>query len=121
MTCRNDFPFKVGDKIRRPGYASGEYIEVLAIGRNRFFGRDNTDAECALRWANEEWLPFQEPLKEAWINLYDPDGSYSPKWHKTWDGARLMGGIGRVGIVHVWTDSCGVDHAEVIRKGHDCG
>ena len=63
-----------------------------------------------------EDIPKPEPLPNRWVNLYDGDPFWGfPDRAAADDGEGMKCGWTRIGVLHLWTDADGVDHAEIER------
>jgi len=73
----NDFPFKVGDKIWDSNLTPipDNVLEVLCIGKDRFFAHDGLGRECSFAIKGHPWKPYVDlPFPIRAIHLY-PSGS----------------------------------------------
>lgn len=58
--------YKVGDKINIGGtnWPHGKFLEILCLGNDRFFSRDNFGQESSWFYGNI-WEPYTEPKKKV--------------------------------------------------------
>ena len=77
----NNFPFKVGDKIRCKSWADPAlFIEVLFVGQSSYFGRDIDENEGAWdlveNWDDYELYaePKKTNLTKRWAIFHSADG-----------------------------------------------
>lgn len=64
----SDFPFKVGDKVRRARW-TGKHVTITGIGRERFFADYTNDGETAeIAYEIEgDWEPYTPPpVRRRW-------------------------------------------------------
>lgn len=84
---RDDFVkrFNVGAKIKADYWNYGKWVEILYIGSQRFFAKDNDGEECSWSFDSFDWLPYPESpkpkktvkmaqalLKDEWNNKISP-------------------------------------------------
>lgn len=57
--------YKVGDKINISGtdWPHGKFLEILCLGNDRFFSRDNYGQESSWFYGNNIWELYTEPKK----------------------------------------------------------
>jgi len=53
--------FKVGDRVRRPAWEEGSFLEILYLGESFFFTRNGEKTENIWGY-NGVWLPWKPPL-----------------------------------------------------------
>lgn len=67
----NNFPFRVGDKVRRRHWSDpNEHVVVTAVGRSMFLGingdetEDDAEADWDIAWSRDgEWMLYVPPPK----------------------------------------------------------
>ena len=101
---------QVGDRIRLQHWVH-DWIDVKYVSRELVIGVDGYGNE-RMPWLSEPWVKAVEPLPERWSNVY-PDGFWQS--HETAISARRNGHVGRIAVLHIWTDTDGNDHAEIER------
>ena len=68
---RDDFikKFKVGDKVRSDVWNIDEYLEILFMGKDRFFTLDKRGQEWSYSYTSINWLPYTEPKKKKTVKM----------------------------------------------------
>lgn len=70
--------FKVGDKVRQSNWATGAFREILYLGENLTFTRDQDGSEGSIEYKIAGWEPYQEPKKTVtlyqWLEWSSQDG-----------------------------------------------
>jgi hypothetical protein len=62
---RDDFikKYKVGDKIRAYHWGDGLWLEIIFIGSQKFFAKNDLGTENTWSFDAIDWLPYTEPPK----------------------------------------------------------
>ena len=62
---RDDFikKYKVGDKIRAYHWGDGLWLEIIFIGSQKFFAKNDLGTENTWSFDAINWLPYTEPPK----------------------------------------------------------
>lgn len=83
---REEFPFKVGDKIKQVSWI-GEVsvVKILYLGKQSFFAENSNGNEWHWGYEPEEWELYQEPKKtvKRWLWRYRFNSSDGTIWVKT--------------------------------------
>ena len=113
MMSNEKYVPQVGDRVRWDWWGPDESLHVDFVGQERIFGTFNDGSEGSYsldcRWIKVE---TPTPLPDGCINVY---ASASGLWFSNRRQAESYSRHGRIAVVHIWTDSDGVDHAEIER------
>lgn len=62
---RDDFikKYKVGDKIRAYHWGDGLWLEIIFIGSQKFFAKNDLGTENTWSFDAIDWIPYTEPPK----------------------------------------------------------
>lgn len=102
---------KVGDRVTSPQWPDGWWVDVEYVGRKSFIGVLE-DGEEYSGWVAAPWQLVEriDPLRDMWINVYGDQGCYYS--YRTREAADRNAMPGRTALLHIWTDSDGVDRIE---------
>ena len=105
---------KVGDRIRRKGWPTTSWVDVLLIEGRTFVGRDQVGL-LANYITSGPWVKVEKPrlLPEQWLTVDHDDN-----WLSLWSTAT---GAARRSVEHdtyrVWSDPDGTPRIERIEEG----
>lgn len=74
----SDFPFKVGDKVRRELWGPAEHVTITAVGSKAFLGvypGDDDAYECRwdmISYDSGPWEAYGPPVKRYVVELRPP-------------------------------------------------
>jgi len=109
---------QVGDRVRRTNWSDRLYMDVEYVGRSLVVGADPDGREMTATLSSTtsgEWVKVETPapLADCWYYVTKTGLVSPPKDSRAiaFDHA----GVHVPAVVHIWTDSDGVDHAEIER------
>jgi len=109
---------QVGDRVRRTNWSDRLYMDTEYVGRSLVVGADPDGREMTATLSSTgggEWVKVvtPAPLADCWYYVTTAGRVSLPK--DTRADAIDHAGMNVLAVVHIWTDSDGVDRAEIER------
>ena len=109
---------QVGHRARRTNWSDRLYMDVEYVGRSFVVGVDPDGREMTATLSSTtsgEWVKVETPapLADCWYYVTTAGFVSLPKDSRAI--AIAIAAVHALAVVHIWTDSDGVDHAEIER------